>query len=497
MKIATSTIMTRPAARPGMRARSRPALTRCARRLVLGTSCALLLAGCGHPQGALAQIRARGTLRVVTLNAPTTYYLGAHGPQGLEYRLASAFARQLGVKLQVEAVLDQAAMRAALSQGRADLAAAQISSDASWGSVGVATDSYQQIAQLVVQGRGRSRARDVTDLCGSRLVVRADSPQALMLQAIRSDGVPRLSWTAQSPAQPDPLELVEHGAADFAVVDANEFAFARHLYPDVNVAFTLPDARKVRWIVRADGPDLVAAANRFFAMAQRSGAVARIEQDAHAESDQFNYLEARRFQSDIATRLPQLQGLFQQAAQATGLDWRLLAAVGYQESKWQMQAVSDDGAQGIMMLTSDAASAIGVTNRANLRQNVLGGARYLAQVMRTIPKHVPEPDRTWLALAAYNVGYGHLEDARVLAQRLGKNPDSWSDVRAELPLLAQEQWYSQAKRGYARGWEPATFVHQVRQYLAVLEWFDTTPLSMRAPQRVLRAALAATPPQYN
>ena len=133
----------------------------------------------------------------------------------------------------------------------------------------------------------------------------------------------------------------------------------------------------------------------------------------------------------------QLQALFQQAAQMTGLDWRLLAAVGYQESKWEMEALSGDGARGIMMLTTEAANTVGVKHRDDLSENILGGARYLAQVIATIPKHVPEPDRTWLALAAYNVGYGHLEDARVLTQKLGKNPDSWEDVRAQLPLLAE------------------------------------------------------------
>jgi membrane-bound lytic murein transglycosylase F len=165
--------------------------------------------------------------------------------------------------------------------------------------------------------------------------------------------------------------------------------------------------------------------------------------------------------------------MFEEAAQSTGLDWRLLAAVGYQESKWQTQASSADGARGIMMLTSDTASTVGVRDRSDQWQNILGGAKYLAQVIDTIPNRIAEPDRTWLALAAYNVGYGHLEDARVLAQMRGKDPDSWNDVRAQLPLLAQEQWYSRARRGYARGWEPARFVEQVRQYLAVLEWSGT------------------------
>ncbi len=463
-------------------------------------TCGSLLGACSAPpphQSTLAQVRARGVLRVVTLNAPTTYYLGAHGPQGFEYRLTNAFARQLGVRLQIEPVLDAAAMRAALSHGQADLAAAQISADARWRQFGLATAPYGTVAQLVVQARGRPHVRDVTGLTGARVLVRAGSPQAAMLRAIRAAGIPRLSWSEQPPGAPDPLALLEAGQADYAVVDANEFEFARHIYPELSVDFTLPDARPVQWIVRPDGADLSAAADRFIHAAHDSGLLAQIEHSADAETADFDYLQARRFQQDIAQRLPQLQGLFQRAAAVTGLDWRLLAAVGYQESKWQMQAVSSDGAEGIMMLTPDAAQRIGVLDRTNLWQNILGGARYLAEVIRTVPRHVPEPDRTWLALAAYNVGYGHLEDARVLTQKLGKNPDSWADVRQQLPLLAEQQWYDQARRGYARGWEPARFVEQVRQYLAVLEWFDTTPLSMRTPQLQLRAALAAPVPRYN
>jgi membrane-bound lytic murein transglycosylase F len=128
-----------------------------------------------------------------------------------------------------------------------------------------------------------------------------------------------------------------------------------------------------------------------------------------------------------------------------------------------------------MMLTEPTAKAMGVADRRNSQQNIAGGAAYFAQVLQMIPARVAEPDRTWLALAAYNVGYGHLEDARILAQMQGKDPDSWSDVKQYLPWLAQERWYQQARRGYARGWEPVRFVDQVRGFLAVLEWYGDNP----------------------
>jgi membrane-bound lytic murein transglycosylase F len=456
----------------------------------------LLSADARPPRSVLGEIRARGTLRVVTLSAPSSYYIGTRGPQGFDYRLANAFAQLLHVKLQIEPVLDAAAMRAALAQGRADLAAAQISDDEHWRSVGRATVPYGEATQLVVRARGEGRATRIADLSAARIVVRTDSAQAHWLHGVRDTSVPTLSWRELSPAGPDPLELLERGEADYALVDAREFDFARNLYPDISVAFALPRSRPLQWVVRADAADLLAAANGFLTAARADGVLADIERTAGAQAQQFDYLGAMRFRHDVATLLPGLQSLFQQAAVLTGLDWRLLAAVGYQESKWQMQAVSGDGARGIMMLTSVAASRIGVADRDNLSQNILGGARYLAEVIRTIPRHVPEPDRTWFALAAYNVGYGHLEDARVLTQKLGKNPDSWLDVREQLPMLADPDVYALARRGYARGAEPAHFVEQVRQYLAVLEWFDATPLALRAPQQILRAALVGESPHY-
>jgi membrane-bound lytic murein transglycosylase F len=128
-----------------------------------------------------------------------------------------------------------------------------------------------------------------------------------------------------------------------------------------------------------------------------------------------------------------------------------------------------------MMLTAETAEALGIEDRADQAQSIRGGASYLHQMRESIPARVPEPDRTWLALAAYNIGYGHLEDARVLAQSHGKDPDSWQDVREFLPLLAQERFYVQLKRGYARGWEAARFVDNVRSYLDVLEWVSPEP----------------------
>jgi membrane-bound lytic murein transglycosylase F len=432
------------------------------------------LSGCIQAPTGLQDVQQRGQLRVITLNGPTTYYLGTHGAQGEEYRLVQAFADSLGVQLVILPVRDAQAMRDTLAEGGADIAAAQITANPAWKRAGLAASVYEEIPQLVIQRRGPARPLNVSALRGSRIVVRAHSPQSTLLREIRGNGAPYLAWTELSAGQADPLDWIRTGDADYAIIDSHEFNFARHLYHDLIVAFSLPDPRPVQWVVRRDGLDLRDAVNRFFAEARRSGLLARIEEESSAESGKFEYLEARRFQLDITTKLPALRAWFEDAAHASGLDWRLIAAVGYQESKWKADAVSPNGAQGIMMLMADTATAMGIQDRLDPQQSISGGAAYLAQVIQTIPERIPEPDRTWLALASYNVGYGQLEDARVLAQMQGRNPDSWEDVREFLPLLAQEQWYVRVKRGYARGWEPVTFVEQVRGYLGVLEWQGVT-----------------------
>ena len=441
------------------------------RVMVMVLAVAIATPGCEPGPTGLAQLRARGELRVATLNQPTTYYLGSQGPQGFEYRLARAFADSLGIQLIIVPARDRGGLRELLAEGRADIAAAQLTADENWKRVGFATATYQEIQELVVQRRGRPPSHNIAALNGARVVVRSDSPQLQLLRDLRASGATYLAWTELPREQADPLDWLSSGDADYAIVDKNEFEFARHLYPDVAIAFTLPDPRPVQWLVRRPDLELRDAVNRFFVSARDSGLLRRLVSDTEAEAGGFEYLEARRFQDDIGTRLPELRAWFEQAAAANSLDWRLLAAVGYQESHWSDQATSADGAAGIMMLTAQTARAMGVSDRTNTMQNIAGGAAYLAQVLRMIPTHVPEPDRTWLALAAYNVGFGHLEDARILAQTQGKDPDSWADVSRYLPWLAQERWYGQAKRGYARGWEPVRFVEQVRSFLAVLEWY--------------------------
>jgi membrane-bound lytic murein transglycosylase F len=429
-----------------------------------------MLASCAPQPSALDAIRARNEIRVVTLNIPTCFYFGAHGVEGLEYQLARRFAAELGVHLVIYPVATERAMQAELASGRADIAAAQVTPTREWLKVGEASEPYGHVPQLVVYRRDGVRPRGTLQLESAKLAVRAVSPQERTLEKLKRTVAPTLQWVDTAPTNADPLADVDSGEADYALIDEREFTFAHHLYPNVFLGFTLPDERPVQWIVRRGARDLLVATNRFIHNVSVSGRLAKLFLEETGDARPFQYEESREFQAHLTERLPRYQTLFQTASAQTGIDWRLLAAIGYQESKWNPLAESGDGALGVMMLTSDTAQAMGIADRSNAAQSISAGARYFAYVRERIPDRIPEPDRTWLTVAAYNVGFGHLEDARILAQTRGKNPDSWDDVRDQLPLLGEERWYSLVKRGYARGWEPVQFVDRVQRYLTLLEW---------------------------
>jgi membrane-bound lytic murein transglycosylase F len=221
---------------------------------------------------------------------------------------------------------------------------------------------------------------------------------------------------------------------------------------------------------RLGARDLVAVIDAFFAEERRAGRLEKVMSAALRPPIDLTRNTLREFGALVDSRLAALQPLFEQASVQTGIDWRLLAALAYQESQWNAAARSPNGALGIMMLMPDTARALGVGDPLDARQSIEAGARYFVKVREQVPSRIPEPDRSWFAIAAYNMGYGHVEDARVITQKLGGDPDSWAEVALNLPKLSEEAWYLQARNGYARGWEAAYTVERVREFAQILEW---------------------------
>ncbi|RRQ21058.1 membrane-bound lytic murein transglycosylase MltF [Thiohalobacter thiocyanaticus] len=282
-----------------------------------------------------------------------------------------------------------------------------------------------------------------------------------------------MSWRANRELDSEALlHLVWEQVIDYTIADSNEIAINQRFYPELRTAFAISEPQPLAWAF-ARGPDtsLYEAAKQFFFELRNSGRLAQIIERYYGHVQDFDYVGTRRYLRHIQLRLPEYTGIFKRAAKKNGLDWRLLAAVGYQESHWRPDARSPTGVRGIMMLTLNTVKYLGLDDRLDPVQSIQGGAEYLRMMIEKIPERIPEPDRTWLALAAYNIGFGHLEDARRLTEANGAEPDRWVDVKEHLPLLTQKKWYQRTRFGYARGHEPVQYVENIRSYYDILVWY--------------------------
>jgi membrane-bound lytic murein transglycosylase F len=407
---------------------------------------------------------------VATLNSPTTYFIGTEGPEGLEYELAERFATSLGVKLVIVTAPDPAGLRDAIKDDRADLAAAQLSWSSLWRDIALHSKSYSDSPLFWVYNRNTPRPRTPAEIAKLKMVILEDSAESNYLESRARNEFAGYKWTVLPRSLGlDPLELVNSGRADVTLMDGRKFAALRVIHPDVDVAFPLPQQRPLYWMVRKDGRDLLEATNRFLAVEREATRIPTLSIEKLSAPPRLPTANARQLTIDLESRLLELRPYFEDAAVESGLPWTLLAAVGYQESMWRADARSPHGAQGLMMIMPRTARSLGLTNPFDARKNILAGARYLAELRGRIPGRIDEPDRTWMAIAAYNIGLGHLEDARVLTARQGGNPDLWVAVRARLTLLEKEFWYLQTQHGYALGWETQLMVDRVQQYLKLIE----------------------------
>jgi len=424
----------------------------------------------------LERIQQRGYLTVLTLNGATTYYQDIDGPNGFEYQLASWFAQSIGVKARFVTVSRFADIYPELLFGGGDIAAAGLSRGESEFSRSVVYGPrYYQVANQVIYRRHKTeRPKNVGALVGGSLKVISGTAQVELLRKLQEQ-YPRLSWIeADDIAAEELIEQVDAGVVDYALADSHEIALQRRYFPELRIAFEIGEPRQLRWAFNyGDDDSLAKAIDRFFATIEKDGRLTQLVHRHYSHVEKFNYSDIRTFRRRVKTHLPKYEEMFKQAAQDVGLDWRLLASIGYQESLWEPRAKSPTGVRGLMMLTRATARQMKVKNRLDPAQSIRGGAAYIARVREKVPERIPEPDRTWLALAAYNVGFGHVEDARIITQRRGGNPDRWIDVKENLPLLARKKWFEQTKYGYARGWEPVKYVENIRQYFAYLADFDT------------------------
>jgi membrane-bound lytic murein transglycosylase F len=432
----------------------------------------LLFGGCAEEPSTLERIQAEGVLRVITRNSPATYFQDRNGETGFEYELVKRFANDLGLELKIETADNLDELFASLSKANGPaLAAAGLVESPGRRTQARFSLPYLEVTPQVIYRNGERRPTRPQDLIGKRILVLKGSSHAEQLADLKVE-LPELNHEESAAVEVvDLLRMVDEGQIDLTLVDSNELAMNQVYFPNVRTAFDLGDSLGLGWAV-APGEDnsLLDEINAFLLRAEQNGSLKRLKQRYYGHVDVLGYVGAYTFAKHLQQRLPRYEKHFRQAAQSNSLDWRLLAAMGYQESLWQPTATSKTGVRGLMMLTLRTAQAMGVSTRLDPKQSIDGGAKYIVRVKERLPDSIEEPDRTWFALAAYNVGGGHLEDARKLTEAEGLNPNKWLDVQKILPRLAEKQWYSKTRYGYARGGEPVHFVRNIRRYYDILTW---------------------------
>jgi len=436
-----------------------------------------ILTFCSSSETMLTQMQNEGELRIVTRNAPTTYYEGPKGDTGLEYDLAKRFADELGVQLKIVQVDNFTDILPMVTEQKVHLAAAGLLITNERKVLVQFGPAYQTIKQQFIYLKNTPTPTSLEELETKHTIHVIDGNGVVEQLKHLQRSYPKLTWQAHTGIEShELLEQIAEKKIMYAIVASNEVAQMRQFYPDLDIAFELPDEQKIAWAFPRFGQDnsLYVAAIQFFNRLKYTGELEQLIERyyGHIDVEDFNDILAKDFYRHIKERLPTYRKDFELIAARYNMDWQLLAAMAYQESNWDPDAVSHTGVRGIMMLTESAAMEVGVVDRDDPLESILGGTKYFIQLKERFDATIEEPDRTWLALAAYNVGLGHLNDAQKITKQRGGNANRWADVKKSLPLLTKRSWYTKTAHGYARGYEPVKFVKLIRRFYEILRYLD-------------------------
>ncbi len=408
------------------------------------------------------KIMSQGELRISAVSSPLIYIDEQKQLHGFDYELAQGFATYLGVKLKITLRPTFEEIFNDLEKGTADIAVAGLLYNKDRLEKMKTGPSYLNVTQQLVYRKGSTRPKSFNDING-KLVVMSGTAHATTLKELTKQ-YPNLKWEENSKYTTNQLlEMLADGEIDYVLEDSIAVALQQRIHPQIAVAFDLLDDHAITWYMSRNQDDsLNAALLDFFNSSNETELLARLTEKYFSHVETFDYFDTLTFIKAINNKLPEYQPLFEKYAGS--IDWKLLAAIAWQESHWDPLATSPTGVRGLMMLTKPTATTMGIADRLDPEESIKGGTAYLEYIMERLPESIAEDDRIWFALSAYNMGYGHMQDVRKLTQMLGGDPDRWLDVKARLPLLTQKKYYSQLTYGYARGHEAYRYVENIRRY---------------------------------
>jgi membrane-bound lytic murein transglycosylase F len=412
-------------------------------------------------------------LNVVFLNSPTSYYIGADGPQGFEYDLIKSYANYLGVELNITTVNTVKEAIELSKNPNIHITSASLTKTPLREKTFNFGPSYFEVQEQVVCYRGMLGSgkfpRDVEGLDGLKIVVGEDTSYSETIEALKEDGYEINVTLTSKYSTEELLAKVASHDIDCTVVDSNIYALNHRYFTEIALAFTISGREQLAWVLAPDSKKLEASMYSWLNSFNQSSKMAELKDHYYSYVILFDYYNTKMFYKRIKSRLPKYKHMFILAGKRYGISWKLLAAISYQESHWNPKAKSFTGVRGMMMLTRKTAKLLGVKNRLNPMQSIKGGARHIKHMIKLVPESVQGENRLKFALAAYNMGLGHVIDAQKLAKKIGYDPNSWNDLKKVLPLLSEKHYYRTLKHGYARGNEAVKYVDSIYNFKDILD----------------------------
>jgi membrane-bound lytic murein transglycosylase F len=398
-------------------------------------------------------------IRVLTLKNPLTYSTDRAGHKfGIDYDLLENFGTHYNFKIRFIPVSSELEMKQALTDGKAEIAAARIATpdkDQEF----LVGPAYEETF-LTLFCRRQAQVANVQDLNDKKIGVLAKNATWSFYQNLLSRAPQANIYTRQGPTAQGLFRELGSKNLDCVVAENLEGQLYARYYASVEKVTAISGNYSLSWLVRPDLPDLNRLLQAWFQKASREDEIMRVHDRYKLYLSELDRNDVIRFMKQSRRVLPELAADFKHAAREHDVPWQLIAAVCYQESQWDNEAVSYTGVRGLMQLTRSTADHLGVDDRTDPLQSIWGGAKYLRYLLNKTPRHLNFKDRMALALTAYNIGFAHLRDAQKLAERQGKNPNSWRHLREVLPLLENPAYEDQLEYGSARGTEAVDFVER-------------------------------------
>jgi len=421
----------------------------------------------------LTKIKRKKSLDVVLLNSPSTYYTGIEGPQGFEYDLLKAYSEYLGVTLNI---ISAHTVQEALELSKnpdIDITSASLTKTPQREKTFNFGPSYYEVQEQVICNRSMRRKstfpRDVEDLAGLKITVGDGTSYSETLRSLKDDGYDINVTFSKTASTEELFSKVSKHEIDCTIADSNVYALNLRYYPEIAMAFSISGREQLAWLLPKGSDELKSDMYTWLNSFHQKGRMTQLKDHYYSYVLFFDYYNTKMFYKRINSRLPKYKKIFKEAAKRFGIPWTLLASISYQESHWNAKAKSFTGVRGLMMLTRNTAKLLGIKNRLDPKQSIVGGTRHIKQMLKFVDKDVKGENRLKFALAAYNIGLGHIRDAQSLAIEIGLDKNSWRDLKIVLPLLSQKKYYRDLKYGYARGEEPVKYVESIYNYRHILE----------------------------